>query len=76
MLLGAGRENKNDKIDYAAGIVLAKKTGDCVKKGDILSYLYTNKKESVSPAEKEFLSAVKIDAEKPQEQPLIYKIVK
>ncbi len=76
MLLGAGRETKNDKIDYAAGIVLAKKTGDCVKKGDILSYLYTNKKESVSPAEKEFLSAVKIDAEKPQEQPLIYKIVK
>ena len=33
VILGAGRESKEDSIDFAAGIVLKKKTGDAVKKG-------------------------------------------
>lgn len=43
MRLGAGRETENDKIDTAAGIVLAKKVGDKVNIGDILATLYTEK---------------------------------
>lgn len=31
---GAGRETLNDKIDYSAGVVLHRKTGDFVNKGD------------------------------------------
>lgn len=34
VLLGAGREKKEDAIDYAAGIRLYKKTGDRWKKGN------------------------------------------
>ena len=41
--LGAGRINKEDKIDYNVGIYLNKLVGDTVKKGDILATVYVNK---------------------------------
>ena len=40
--LGAGRKNKDDKIDYNAGIIIKKEIGDEIKEGDILASLYTN----------------------------------
>lgn len=43
MHLGAGRETKDDIIDYDAGIVLNKKLGDKVSKGDLLMTLYTDR---------------------------------
>ena len=42
MILGAGRASKEDAIDYGAGIVLEKKTGDFVRQGETLAVLYTN----------------------------------
>lgn len=42
--LGAGRETKEDMIDYSAGIKLDKLLGDKVKKGDVLATIYTNEK--------------------------------
>ena len=43
MRLGAGREKKEDIIDQASGIVLNKKIGDEVKKGEVLATLYTDR---------------------------------
>ena len=43
MKLGAGREKEEDIIDFAAGIVLNKKIGDKVQKGDVLATLYTER---------------------------------
>lgn len=43
MKLGAGRETKDDVIDMAAGIVLDKKLGDKVSKGDLLLTMYTER---------------------------------
>lgn len=43
MKLGAGRETMESKIDMAAGIVLNKKVGDKVLKGEVLAYCHTNK---------------------------------
>ena len=43
MRLGAGRETFDDVIDMSAGIVLSKKVGDKVAKGDVLCTAYTNK---------------------------------
>ena len=43
MKLGAGRETMQDQIDMSAGIVLSKKVGDFVKKGDVLATCHTNK---------------------------------
>lgn len=45
MKLGGGREVITDVIDMSAGIVLNKKIGDKVEKGELLCTLYTNKNE-------------------------------
>lgn len=46
MLLGAGRAVKSDSIDYAVGVVLNKKIGDVVNKGDVIATIYTNNKNT------------------------------
>lgn len=76
VLLGAGREKKEDAIDYTAGIVLRKKTGDEVKNGDIICELYANDESKFEAAERMFKSAFDIGNEKPENKPLIYKIVR
>ena len=45
MKLGGGRETLEDTIDMSAGIILSKKIGDYVKKGDVLCRIFTNKDE-------------------------------
>ena len=57
VILGAGREHKGDKIDHSAGILLKKKTGDFVNKGDILAVMYANDESKFDEAEKVFKSA-------------------
>ena len=44
MTLGAGRKNKEDHIDYSAGIVIHKNINDYINKEDTIMTLYTNKK--------------------------------
>ena len=48
MRLGAGRETFDDVIDMAAGIVLNKKVGDKVAKGETLCVVHTNKDDFAS----------------------------
>ena len=43
--LGIGRFHKEDNIDYRVGIIFMKKTGDEVKKGDVLAYIHANSPE-------------------------------
>lgn len=57
-LLGAGRQKKEDTIDYSAGIVLCKKTGDYVETGDVLARFYTASDGLIPDAEKRFRDAV------------------
>jgi len=75
LLLGAGRNTKEDKIDFAAGIKLIKKTGDEVKTGDVIAVLYTSDESRLAPAAKRLLNATSIGAKKPEGAPLIYDIV-
>lgn len=72
-MLGAGRIRKDDPVDFAAGIVLEKKTGDWVENGDVLAYLHTNQSSILPEAEKCFLAAIQIQDEKPEALPLIYE---
>ena len=71
VLLGAGREKKEDNIDPAAGIVISAKTGDFVKHGELLATLFSNDKSRLDGAETRYLSAVSIGAQKPAAQPMI-----
>ena len=73
-LLGAGREKLSDSVDHAVGIVLAKKVGDFVKKGDVLATIYANK-DDVS-TEKDMLNEAFIIEDEAKEMKLILKIVK
>ena len=74
--LGAGRASKENEIDYASGIILSKTVGDYIKEGDVLCKLFTEREESISRAEKDFLKAVEVSEQQPEEKPLIYKIIR
>lgn len=50
VILGAGRETKDSKIDDTAGIYFYKKTGDFVEKGDTIARLCGNDREKVKEA--------------------------
>ena len=56
MKLGAGRATKEDVIDYTAGLILNKKVGDKVEKGELLITAYTNK-DNVNEVLKEIENA-------------------
>lgn len=74
-LSGAGRVSKEDVIDSLAGLIIHKKTGDHVKKGESLATVYANSAERISLAEKKYISALEFSLNKPEAQPLIYKII-
>ena len=75
-ILGAGRMKKEDAIDHAAGIVLEKKTGDFVQKGEVIAYLHTNLEETLPDAEHRFLSALTWSDTAPEKKKLIFGTVK
>ena len=75
-VLGAGREKKTDDIDHTAGIILKRKTGDYVKKGETIALFYTSKEESEKAAAEMFSSAVDFSDESPVEKPLVYGVIK
>lgn len=76
VILGAGREKKEDSIDYTAGIILRKKTGDFVSTGDVICELITNDEKRISQAEAMFIEAITISDEKPDMKPLIYETIR
>ncbi len=75
-LLGAGRDKKTDPIDYSVGIYLNKKSGEAVKKGDILYTIYSNDEEKTKIAQKYCDEAFSININKPSHNNMIYKIIR
>ena len=71
LLLGAGRNTKEDKIDFTAGIILSKKTGDFVKAGEAIATLYTNSGEKLDAGERKLIESTVIGDEKPAYKPII-----
>lgn len=57
MHLGAGRARKEDAIDPAAGIVLVRKVGEQVAKGEKIAELRTDRPETLASAAEELLAA-------------------
>lgn len=71
LILGSGRNTLEEKIDYGAGIVLKKKTGDYVAEEDVIAVFYSLDAEKIIRAEEVFLSATEISNEKPEIRELI-----
>ena len=75
LLLGAGRETKEDVLDMGAGVILHKKTGDRVAHRERIATLYASDKARLDKAKECFLSALSYADIAPAMQPLIYKTV-
>lgn len=74
MKLGAGRATKESVIDLAVGLMLNKKVGDAVKKGESLVTVYSNK-EDISEVEKDLLENIILSTEKVEEPTLVYDLI-
>jgi pyrimidine-nucleoside phosphorylase len=76
LILGGGRETKESNIDLSVGIVLSKKTGDYVKKGDVLAYIHANDLKKADTAAARLLKAYEFSKTQPERLPLIRGILK
>jgi thymidine phosphorylase len=73
--LGAGREKAGDPIDFTAGIILKKKTGNFCSAGEHIAALYTSDKKLLADARAYLDSALTLSPDKPKEQPLIFGVI-
>ncbi len=71
LLLGAGRNTKEESIDFSAGIMLLKKTGDRVEEGEDIAILYTSNEDKFSSSMAKFLSSTVIEDSAPQSRPIV-----
>ncbi len=74
-LLGAGRERKTDELDLSVGIVMKKRLGDAVKRGDVLATLHVGEKSDRVGAYNLLKRSIVIGDEKPAVPPLIQAVV-
>ncbi len=74
--LGAGRKKKDEAIDHSAGIVLNKKTGDYVKKGEPIAIFHFNKEEDFEEAKALFLKAMSFSQDEPEKRSKIIEVIK
>ncbi len=69
--LGAGRIQQDSEIDKAAGIVLLKKQGEAVQRGESLAILHGNSQELLLQVAPEAIRAWQFTEQRPEPQPLI-----
>jgi pyrimidine-nucleoside phosphorylase len=75
MILGAGRETKEDRINYTAGIKLQVKTGERIDKGSLIARLYSDNEHKLEEAARVLKEAIAISDTKPSLRPLILAAV-
>ncbi|MDM7863505.1 pyrimidine-nucleoside phosphorylase [Staphylococcus borealis] len=73
MMLGAGRQTKEDDIDLSVGIVLNKKVGDKVNEGESLLTIHSNR-ENVDDVIKKLDESIEIKAQA-KTPTLLHKII-
>lgn len=75
LILGGGRETKESEIDLSVGLVLHKKVGDYVKKGEALATIHANDKQKLKTAKARFLKAYHFSPETIERGALIKEII-
>lgn len=71
LILGAGRETLDSKLDFSAGLVLNKKVDDYVKLGDTICYIHTNDLEKGEVVKNKILEIYQIGEKNLDKQVLI-----
>lgn len=74
MVLGAGRETKEDIIDHSVGVILNKKTGDHVEKGEVIGKLQYNNDKNLNTSINFVKEAFTISDKKTLEKKVILEI--
>jgi len=75
VMLGAGRTVKDGPIDYSAGIVMHKKTGDSVTVGESIATLYASDASLFTNAAQTYLAAITIGNTAPKVVDTILDVV-
>lgn len=74
-LLGAGRDKKNDEIDYSVGVYLNKKHSEYCNEGEILYTIYANDVDKLKLAQELCDTAFSFSQQEVKNESLIYEIV-
>ena len=72
---GAGRMRKGQPLDFGAGIIMKKRLGDTVRKGETLAEVYSASEEKCGSAAAFLRQAVSIGKEKAEIPPLVLKVI-
>ncbi len=75
LILGAGRETKDSNIDLSVGILLNKKVGDYINKGETLAFIHYNNDEKKLNSIEKLKNAYLIEERLTEKPPLIFGIV-
>jgi len=73
--LGAGRQKAEDKIDPKAGIILHKKSGEKVEKGDIIMTVFSDNDGIVKSAQERLSTSIQIENNFKQSESLILEFL-
>ena len=76
MHLGGGRATKGAEIDLSVGLLLEKKVGDRVERGDTLAYIHARDAESAAEAAEKLAAAYTISDEPPARGEFIKAIIR
>ena len=75
-VLGAGRATKEDTIDPAVGLIMHKRVGDKVEKGETFCTLYVNDEKNLQDAIATMREAITIGAKPDHVAPMVYAVVR
>jgi thymidine phosphorylase len=75
VILGGGRERKEDMVDPAVGIHLHKKVGDRVAAGEPLATIYYNAEARTARARQLIETSCRVSDSVPAKRPLIHKVI-
>ena len=69
--LGAGRREKDDRVDHAVGVVCVKKRGDAVEAGEPVAEIYAQDERSATEAANDVLAAYELAGEPPRTRSIV-----
>lgn len=73
LILGAGREDKDSKLDLSVGLILNKKVDDPVEKDEILAFIHANDMEKAKEVEERLEKIIVIGDKNKDHKKLIYQ---